>query len=37
MNAVNYGISYSGTYKFNDNEFALADLAYKSGKDDYDY
>ena len=36
MNAVNYGISYLGIYKFNDNWFALADLGYKSGKDDYD-
>jgi hypothetical protein len=35
LDAVNYGINYLGTYKINDNWFALGNLNYKRGDDDY--
>ena len=35
LDAVNYGVNYLGTYKINDNWFALGNMSYKRGDDDY--
>lgn len=35
LDAINYGVNYLGTFKINDNWFALGNMSYKRGDDDY--